>query len=244
MELRSQAIPSSREASGLGRCRHQISFTSGWRRTPPSRAAPPRNRPCAPEALCLICTKSPLASTTTDWVNQPALSCGNDHRRAAWGFARRVRTEKSLAPETSTPWFLRPFGFTVDLNRDAVTKQPFQPPGPICFNPKTARPAASTAGPRKVFAIHPPSSDGHIQSVSPTSSGGKKQSAHAPQVGQVFIPRQVLNSGVFVPDGLLACRLVSNGAKLCGRGWRATPGPGQCFPLLATTTTGLGRSRR
>ena len=37
----------------------------------------------------------------------------------------------------------------------------------------------------------------------------QSQSASALQVGQVFIPRRVLNSGVFVPDGLLACHLVS-----------------------------------
>jgi hypothetical protein len=65
------------------------------------------------------------------------------------------------------------------------------------------------------------------------------------QVGQVFIPRQVFNSGVFVPEALLACRLVSNGAKLLwARLARYAGTRGQCFPLLSTLAADLGFSER
>jgi hypothetical protein len=93
--------------------------------------------------------------------------------------------------------------------------------------------------------MHPPLRDGHTQSVSPTSSDGKSQSAHALQVGQVFIPRQVLNAGIFVPDSLLACRAISDGAKLLwARLARYAGARGQCFPLLSTVAADLGRSER
>jgi hypothetical protein len=93
--------------------------------------------------------------------------------------------------------------------------------------------------------MHPPLLDGHTQSVSPTSSDGKSQPSHAPQVGQVFVPRQVLNSGVFVPDSLLACRAISDGAKLLwARLARYAGARGQCFPLLSTVAADLGRSER
>jgi hypothetical protein len=64
-------------------------------------------------------------------------------------------------------------------------------------------------------------------------------------VGQVFIPRRILNSGVFVPDGLLTCRLVSNGAKLLwARLARYAGAKGLCFPLLSTLAADLGFSER
>jgi len=93
--------------------------------------------------------------------------------------------------------------------------------------------------------MHPPSSDGHNQSVSPSSPNDKGQSTCPLQVGQVFIPRRVFNSGVFVPDSLLACRLVSNGAKLLwARLARYAGTRGQCFPLLSTLAADLGFSER
>jgi hypothetical protein len=50
---------------------------------------------------------------------------------------------------------------------------------------------------------------------------------------------------VFVPDGLLASRLVSNGAKLLwARLARYAGTRGQCFPLLATLAADLGFSDR
>ena len=59
------------------------------------------------------------------------------------------------------------------------------------------------------------------------------------------IPRQVLNSGVFVPDALLACRAISDGAKLLwARLARYAGARGQCFPLLSTVSADLGRSER
>ena len=53
------------------------------------------------------------------------------------------------------------------------------------------------------------------------------------------IPHRVLNFGVFVPDALLACRLVSNGANaLVGAGWHAMSAPitsvSLCSPRVAT----------
>jgi len=93
--------------------------------------------------------------------------------------------------------------------------------------------------------MHPPLTDGHTQSVSPTSPNGKTQLSPALQVGQTFIPRRVLNSGVFVPDSLLASRLVSNGAKLLwARLARYAGTNGQCFPLLSTLAADLGFSER
>ena len=51
------------------------------------------------------------------------------------------------------------------------------------------------------------------------------------------IPHRVLNFGVFVPDALLACRLVSNGAKFFGQGWHAMSAPvtsvSRCSPRVA-----------
>ena len=62
---------------------------------------------------------------------------------------------------------------------------------------------------------------------------------------QVFIPRRVLNSGIFVPDSLLACRAISDGAKLLwARLARYAGARGQCFPLLSTVAADLGRSER
>jgi hypothetical protein len=93
--------------------------------------------------------------------------------------------------------------------------------------------------------MHPPRLDGYNQSVSPSSPNDKAQPASALQVGQVFIPRRVLKSGVFVPDSLLACRLVSNGAKLLwARLARYAGANGQCFPLLSTLAVDLGFSER
>ena len=93
--------------------------------------------------------------------------------------------------------------------------------------------------------MHPPFSDGHTQSVSPSSPNGNSHHGPVLHVGQVFIPRQVLNSGVFVPDGLLACRLVSNGAKLLwARLARYAGAKGLCFPLLSTLAADLGFSER
>ena len=93
--------------------------------------------------------------------------------------------------------------------------------------------------------MHPPLVDGHTRSVSANSPNGKSQTACPLQVGQVFIPRRVLNSGVFVANGLLASRLVSNGAKLLwARLARYAGTNGQCFPLLPTVAAGLGRSQR
>ena len=90
-----------------------------------------------------------------------------------------------------------------------------------------------------------PLADGHTQSVPPTSSDGKTPSAPTLQVGQVFIPRQVLSSGIFVPDALLACRAISDGAKLLwARLARYAGTRGQCFPLLSTVAANLGRSER
>src|SRR5208283_1616588 len=91
----------------------------------------------------------------------------------------------------------------------------------------------------------PPSTDGHNQRVSPSSPNDKSQPAPALQVGQVFIPRRVLNSGMFVPDSLLACRLVSNGARLLwARLARYAGTNGECFPLLSTLAADLGFSER
>ena len=51
------------------------------------------------------------------------------------------------------------------------------------------------------------------------------------------IPRRVLNFGVFVPEALLPCRLVSNGAKFFGQGWHAMSAPitsvSRCSPRVA-----------
>jgi hypothetical protein len=93
--------------------------------------------------------------------------------------------------------------------------------------------------------MHPPLTDGHTQSESPTSPNGKTQLSSPFQVGQTFIPRRVLNSRVFVPDALLASRLVSNGAKLLwARLSRYAGTNGQCFPLLSTLAADLGSSER
>ena len=93
--------------------------------------------------------------------------------------------------------------------------------------------------------MHPPLRDGYTQSAPLTSSNGKTQSPCDLQVGQTFIPRHVLNSGVFVPDALLASRLVSNGAKLLwARLARYAGTNGQCFPLLSTLAADLGFSER
>ena len=93
--------------------------------------------------------------------------------------------------------------------------------------------------------MHPPSADGHNRSVSAGSPEGKRQPPAVLQVGQVFVPRRVLHSGVFVPDGLLASRLVSNGAKLLwARLARYAGTRGQCFPLLSTLAMDLGFSER
>jgi len=93
--------------------------------------------------------------------------------------------------------------------------------------------------------MHPPFRDGHTQSVPPTSPNGNTRHGPIPQLGQVFIPRLVLNSGVFVPDSLLACRLVSNGAKLLwARLARYAGTKGLCFPLLSTLAADLGFSER
>jgi hypothetical protein len=93
--------------------------------------------------------------------------------------------------------------------------------------------------------MHPPFRDGHTQSVPPTSPNGNTRHGPIPQLGQVFIPRLVLNSGVFVPDSLLACRLVSNGAKLLwARLARYAGAKGLCFPLLSTLAADLGFSER
>src|ERR1035437_8096433 len=49
---------------------------------------------------------------------------------------------------------------------------------------------------------------------------------------QVFITRRVLSSSVFVSNGLLACRLISNGAKLLwARLARYAGTMDECFPL-------------
>ena len=93
--------------------------------------------------------------------------------------------------------------------------------------------------------MHPPLLDGHTRSVSGNPPNIKSQTAGTPQVGQVFIPRRVLNSGVFVPDGLLACSLVSNGAKLLwARLARYAGTKGLCFPRLSTLAADLGFSER
>ena len=93
--------------------------------------------------------------------------------------------------------------------------------------------------------MHPPSNDGHTTTLPARSPEGKRQPPVALQVGQVFVPRRVLHSGVFVPDGLLASRLVSNGAKLLwARLARYAGTRGQCFPLLSTLAGDLGFSER
>ena len=47
------------------------------------------------------------------------------------------------------------------------------------------------------------------------------------------IPRRVLNFGVFVPDALLACRLVSNGANaLVGAAGMLCRRPSPVFPVV------------
>jgi len=89
--------------------------------------------------------------------------------------------------------------------------------------------------------MHPPLGDGHTQSAAPSSPNDKSQPASALQVGQVFIPRRVLNSGVFVPDGLLPCRLISNRAKLLWARLAHYAGSGvECFPLLSTSARDMG----
>ena len=93
--------------------------------------------------------------------------------------------------------------------------------------------------------MHPPSLDGPTTTLPARSPEGKRQPTVALQVGQVFVPRGVLHSGVFVPDGLLASRLVSNGAKLLwARLARYAGTKGQCFPLLSTLAADLGFSER
>ena len=77
------------------------------------------------------------------------------------------------------------------------------------------------------------------------AASANRAKSQARQVGQVFIPRQVLNSGIFVPDSLLACRAISDGAKLLwARLARYAGARGQCFPLLSTVAADLGRSER
>jgi hypothetical protein len=65
------------------------------------------------------------------------------------------------------------------------------------------------------------------------------------QVGEASGLQNVLHSGVFVPDGLLARWLISDGAKvLWARLARYAGTRGQCFPLLSTLTTDLGFPER
>jgi hypothetical protein len=93
--------------------------------------------------------------------------------------------------------------------------------------------------------MNPPFRDGHTQSVPPTSPNGNTHHGPIFQVGQIFIPRRVLSSGVIVPDSLLACRAISDGAKLLwARLARYAGTRGQCFPLLSTVAADLGRSER
>jgi hypothetical protein len=93
--------------------------------------------------------------------------------------------------------------------------------------------------------MHPPSLDGHTRSVSANSPNIKSQSPDALQVGQVFIPRQILSSGVFVPDRLLPCRLISDRAKLLwARLARYAGSDGRCFPLLSTLAGDMGVCQR
>jgi hypothetical protein len=93
--------------------------------------------------------------------------------------------------------------------------------------------------------MYPPTNDNHTTTTPTRSSDAKPRAPSTLQIGEVFVPRRVLHSGVFVPDGLLASRLVSNGAKLLwARLARYAGTKGLCFPLLSTLAADLGFSER